>query len=84
MGYVDEWGEWHDEEAYAPPKKPTLWLDSVYTPVITSKHVKQAQASMSPGTPKGRSKGGKARAKSLSPERRKEIAQLAARARWKS
>jgi hypothetical protein len=32
----------------------------------------------------GASKGGKARAKSLTKEKRKEIAQKAARARWKS
>jgi len=30
----------------------------------------------------GASKGGKTRAKNLSPERRREIAQVAARARW--
>ena len=33
---------------------------------------------------RGGLKGGKARAKSLDPKRRKEIAQLAARARWKT
>ncbi len=32
---------------------------------------------------KGGLKGGKARAKALSPEKRKEIAQKAAKARWK-
>ena len=34
-------------------------------------------------TRKGGLKGGKARAKALSPEKRKEIAQKAAKARWK-
>jgi hypothetical protein len=35
-----------------------------------------------PGAPMGRARGAHARAAKLSPERRREIAQIAARARW--
>jgi len=42
-----------------------------------------SKADKQPSARKGGLKGGKARAKALTPEQRKEIAHLAATARWK-
>jgi hypothetical protein len=81
MGYTDEWGEWQEGEPPAQ-EKPALWVPKQAQASIH----KQAQVSTSkhpsPGTPEGRVKGGLAR-RQMPAARRKEIAQKAARARWR-
>ena len=49
---------------------------------ITSEGPKHSTSSKHPGKRKGGKAGGPARANKLSPERRREIAQTAAAARW--
>lgn len=75
MGYFDERvGYVEEEEDPQPPV--VIWTPKPFSP--SSKH----PSKHSPGTPEGRSKGGKARAVKLSPERRREIAMKAAQTRW--
>ena len=52
-------------------------------PAVTEKQPQKNQAAVELGR-LGGMKGGKARAEKLTPEKRKEIAQIAALARWKN
>jgi hypothetical protein len=61
--------------------------DSPANPVLLEKTPRaslqaSSQASSSPGTPEGRSKGGKARWEGLTPEERRAITRKGGKARW--
>ncbi len=63
---------------YAPSN---IWLVVPVQPIYTSCMPEKNKAAQELGR-RGGLKGGKARAEKLSPERRKEIAREAAKARW--
>lgn len=72
-----------------PPKRPRDFSQAAKFVIDVATGSGERDASPSPDTPaqafarKGGLKGGKARADALSPERRQEIAKLAAEKRWR-
>lgn len=85
MGYVDEWGDWQED----PPEqvKAALWVPKKVQPIakpqssIPVKHPVKHQLTLEERRLGGQ-KGAKTRKARLSPEKRREIAQKAARKRW--
>ena len=67
-----------------PPKDPNAAAKSVLDAIIASSEAEPEKnpAAVALGR-MGGLKGGKARAKKLTPEQRQEIARIAAQARWK-
>lgn len=74
----------HNMAMRKTPKRPRdpNQLAKLISDIATSE-VEEKRFSVAEGQRKGGLKGGKARAESLTPEQRKEIAKLAAEARWK-
>jgi len=81
MGYVDEYGEWQESEPFTEPVKPALWT-KVNPPKKSQASISGKHTLTSKEQRRGARKGGISRASKLTPERRKEIAQNAAKARW--
>ena len=69
--------------AKAPRPRDTNQLAKFIVDLATGQKENETPAQKAKGQQRGGQKGGPARAKSLTPKRRSEIAKLAAEARWK-
>ena len=88
--YLREHCEWMEmagkeavlDEHYTQCLELASWLDGMASNLLEFDEAKNVSVIMSALGKVGGAKGGPARAKALSPQRRKEIAQDAAKTRW--